>query len=193
MSITKKLIIAVVVLSLALVGVIGGTLAFLVATSNPVTNTLTYGTVTLELSENKKTDKDGLEFTKVVPGDKLDKDPVITVFKGSETCYVYVLIENQLGDVATYNIGSSAWIKVGESGDKVLYRYNEIVDATDADKDLEVFTKLNFADDLVKDDVDDLVGKNIVISAYAHQSENIDDVTVADTSAIAWAGVTAAN
>ena len=73
-----------------------------------------------------------------------------------------------------------------------MYRYNEIVDATDADKDLEVFTKLNFADDLVKDDVDDLVGKNVVISAYAHQAENIDDVTVADTSAIAWAGVTAA-
>ena len=192
MSITKKLIIAVVVLSLALVGVIGGTLAFLVATSNPVTNTFTYGTITLELSENKKTDKDGLEFTKVVPGDKLDKDPVITVFKGSETCYVYVLIENQLGDVATYNIGSSAWIKVGESGDKVLYRYKEIVDATDADKDLEVFTKLNFADELGKDDIDDLVGKEVVIKAYAHQSEHVD-INIADTSAIAWAGVTAAN
>ena len=191
MTTNKKLVIAVVALSLALLCAIGGTLAFLVAQSNVVTNTFTYGTITLELSENNKADKDGLEFTNVVPGDELDKDPVITVVEGSETCYVYVLIDNQLGDAATYNIGL-AWIKVGESGTKVLYRYNEIVDATDADKDLEVFTKLNFADDLVKDDVDDLVGKNVVISAYAHQAENIDDVTVADTSAIAWAGVTAA-
>lgn len=191
MTTNKKLVIAVVALSLALLCAIGGTLAFLVAQSNVVTNTFTYGTITLELSENNKADKDGLEFTNVVPGDELDKDPVITVVEGSETCYVYVLIDNQLGDVATYNIGS-AWIKVGESGTKVLYRYNEIVDATDADKDLEVFTKLNFADDLVKEDVDDLVGKNVVIKAYAHQSKHVD-VTVANTEAIAWAGVTAAN
>ena len=190
MTTNKKLVIPVVALSLALLCAIGGTLAFLVAQSNVVTNTFTYGTITLELSENNKADKDGLEFTNVVPGDELDKDPVITVVEGSETCYVYVLIDNQLGDAATYNIGS-AWIKVGESGTKVLYRYNEIVDATDADKDLEVFTKLNFADDLVKDDVDDLVGKNVVISAYAHQSEHVD-IKTADTSAIAWAGVTAA-
>ena len=191
MTTNKKLVIAVVALSLALLCAIGGTLAFLVAQSNVVTNTFTYGTITLELSENNKADKDGLEFTNVVPGDEWGKDPVITVVEGSETCYVYVLIDNQLGDAATYNIGS-AWTKVGESGTKVLYRYNEIVDATDAAKDLEVFTKLTFADDLVNDEVDDLAGKNVVISAYAHQSDNTDQTT-ADTAAIAWANVTASN
>lgn len=192
MTTNKKLVIAIVALSLAFVCVIGGTLAFLVAESNVVTNTFTYGTITLELSENNKTDKDGLEYTNIVPGDELDKDPVITVVEGSEACYVYVLIDNQLGDAATYNIGST-WIKVGESDTKVLYRYNEIVEATNEDKDLEVFTKLTFVDELVKDDVDELAGKNVVISAYAHQSENIDDVTVANTEAIAWAKVTASN
>ena len=191
MTTTKKLAIAVVALSLALVCVIGGTLAFLVATSNTVTNTFTYGEISLKLWEENKTNESGMNFTNVVPGDEWGKDPVITVVEGSETCYVYVLIDNQLGDAATYNIGS-AWTKVGESGTKVLYRYNEIVDATDAAKDLEVFTKLTFADDLVNDEVDDLAGKNVVISAYAHQSDNTDQTT-ADTAAIAWANVTASN
>lgn len=193
MTTNKKLVIAVIALSLALVCTIGGTLAFLVAKSNTVTNTFTYGQIALELSENNKTDKDGLEFTNVVPGDELDKDPVITVVKGSEACHVYVLIDNQLGDAATYNIDGAVWTKVGEAGTKVLYRYKEIVDAADEAEDLKVFTKLTFDDALDKDAIDKLAGKEVVISAYAHQSENIGSVTVADTGAITWAGVTASN
>lgn len=189
MTTTKKLVIAVVALSLALVCAIGGTLAFLIAESDTVTNTFTYGTITLELSEKNKTDKDGLAFTNVVPGDVLDKDPVVTVVEGSEACYVYVLIDNQLGTAATYNIGEQ-WTKVGESGTKVLYRYNDIVDATKGVKDLAVFTKLKFGSNLVKADVEKLAGKNVVISAYAHQSDNTD-VATANAAAIALAGVTA--
>lgn len=189
MTTTKKLVIAVVALSLALVCAIGGTLAFLIAESDTVTNTFTYGTITLELSEKNKTDKDGLAFTNVVPGDELDKDPVVTVVEGSEACYVYVLIDNQLGTAATYNIGEQ-WTKAGESGTKVLYRYNDIVDATKGVKDLAVFTKLKFGSNLVKADVEKLAGKNVVISAYAHQSDNTD-VATANAAAIAWAGVTA--
>ena len=191
MTTNKKLVIAVVALSLALLCAIGGTLAFLVAQSNVVTNTFTYGTITLELSENNKADKDGLEFTNVVPGDELDKDPVVTVVEGSEACYVYVLIDNQLGTAATYDIDNT-WTKVGESGTKVLYRYASVVDATKAAKDLAVFTKLTFESNLVKADVDSLADKDVVISAYAHQSDNTDQAT-ADNAAIAWAGVTASN
>lgn len=189
MTTNKKLVIAVVALSLVLLCAIGGTLAFLVAQSNVVTNTFTYGTITLELSENNKADKDGLEFTNVVPGDELDKDPVITVVKGSETCYVYVLIDNQLGAAATYNIDGSVWQEVSRSGTKVLYRYNVgngIVDAGTDAQDLAVFTKLTFDTGLDKQAVEGLVGKNVVISAYAHQSEHVD-VGDADTAAIAWA------
>ena len=88
MTTTKKLAIAVVALSLALVCVIGGTLAFLVATSNTVTNTFTYGEISLKLWEENKTNESGMNFTNVVPGDEWGKDPVITVVEGSETCYV---------------------------------------------------------------------------------------------------------
>ena len=191
MTTTKKLVLAVVALSLALISVIGGTLAFLVAESNEVTNTFTYGTIALELSENNKADKDGIEYKNVVPGDVLDKDPVISVVNGSEACYVYVLIDNQLGTAATYDINTN-WVTVGKSGTKVLYRYNNIVDATSADKDLSVFTKLTFDKGLTKDSGESLADKKVVIKAYAHQSDHTD-VATADIAAIAWAGVTATN
>ena len=190
MTTTKKLTIAVVALSLVLVLTIGVTLAFLINESNIVTNTFTYGTIKLELTEDEKNDKDGLEFTDVLPGDELDKDPIVTVAAGSEKCYVYVLIDNQLGTAATYNISATDWTSIGTSGTKTLYRYNAVVDATSTAQDLTVFTKLTFVSDLDNDDIDGLEGKDVVISAYAHQSEHTT-VDVADAAAIAWAGVTA--
>ena len=194
MSLTKKLIIAVVALSLVLVGVISGTLAYLVAESNTVTNTFTYGKIEITLAETKgtqdSTDSTKRNFANIVPGDVIDKDPVVTVAKGSEKCYVYVLIENQLGTAATYNIATNNWIKVGESSTKVLYRYNTVVDARSADQQLTVFTKLTFVTTLDKDGLTSLANKNVVISAYAHQSENTTETT-ATAAAIDWAGVTA--
>ena len=194
MSITKKLIIAVVVLSLALVGVVGGTLAFLIAESNVVTNTFTYGTITIKLTEESKTNTIGMEFSNVIPGDVLTKDPTVTVVKGSEKCYVYVLIDNQLDDAATYNISSSNWeqVPVANSGTKALYRYVSVIDALAEAQDLPVFTTLTFEGSLEKNDLDDLAGKNVVITAYAHQAENLgattaESIAVADAAAIAWA------
>lgn len=191
MTTTKKLTIAVVALAVALVCVVSGTLAFLVAQSNVVTNTFTYGEITINLAETGEgtSTTGGMNFTNVIPGDVLDKEPVVTVEKGSEACYVYVLIDNQLGDAATYNIGPE-WIKVGESDTKVLYRYNTIINVTDADEDeaLTVFTTLTFADSLVWVEDDDKPTGNVVISAYAHQSDNTDEAT-ADAAAITWASV----
>lgn len=191
MTTTKKLAIAVVALSLALVCAVGGTLAFLVAKSGTVTNTFTYGEIAIKLWEENKTNESGMNFTDVVPGDVLEKDPVVTVVEGSEACYVYVLIDNQLGEAASYNIGET-WEHVHESGTKVLYRYTSVVDATEAAQDLTVFTTLTFEADLVKNDVDALADKDVVISAYAHQSDNTDQET-ADAAAIAWAFPTASN
>lgn len=187
MTTTKKLVIAVVALSLALLCTIGGTLAFLVAKSNTVTNTFTYGKIELKVWEDKKTNETGKTYTNVVPGDVLAKDPVVTVTEGSEECYVYVLIDNQLGNAASYNIANT-WIEVGKRGTKVLYRYNTVVDARTSAQDLAVFTTLTFVNTLTKDDVPDLGEKKVVISAYAHQSDNTTE-ELADDAAIKWAEV----
>lgn len=185
MTTTKKLVITVVALSLALVCVIGGTLAFLVATSNTVTNTFTYGKIELELWEGDETNQSGKAYDNVVPGDVLDKDPVVTVTEGSEACYVYVLIDNQLGNAASYNIADT-WTEVGTNDTKVLYRYNTVVDAKEADQDLAVFTTLTFVNTLTKENVAALADKDVVLTAYAHQSDNTT-VNVANDAASAWA------
>ena len=193
MTTTKKLTIAVVALAVALVCVVSGTLAFLVAQSNTVTNTFTYGKIELELAEEEKTNTTGMEFTNVIPGDVLPKDPVVTVKADSEKCYVYVLITNELGNAATYNINTDTstdnyWIEVLETGDSILYRYNKVVDATSTAVYCAVFTELTFATDLDKDAVAGLAGKDVIIQAYAHQAENLGNapITVADGAAKTW-------
>ena len=185
---TKKMMALLLVLTLVLGCAIGGTIAYLVAVSNTVTNTFTYGKIEIELAESNKTDKDGIEYTNVVPGDQLVKDPVVTVKQGSEVCSVYVLIDNQLGTAATYNINTANWIEVATSGTKVLYRYKETVNGQTAAQDLPVFTELTFTSELDKAGIDGLTGKNVVISAYAHQSENTTE-SVATAAAKAWAGM----
>lgn len=193
MTTNKKLVVAVIALSLALVCVVGATLAYLVAQSNVVTNTFTYGEISLELAEANKTDKDGLAFTGVVPGDEINKDPTVTVVKGSEPCYVYVLIENQLGAAATYNIDNATWAQVETFQNAVLYRYNRIVDATTEAKDLPVFTLMNFANTLTKEDIAALKDKNVIITAYAHQSQHTNEAEANESAAIWAAGVLASN
>ena len=200
MTTTKKLVIAVIALSLALICAIGGTLAFLVAETKPVTNTFTYGEISISLWENvldengNVTDEKnyvGIEYGKIVPGDVVNKNPTVTVSEGSEPCYVYVLIENQLGEAASYDIDASKWEEIGESENQRRSRYSVgdgIVNAADADKNLEVFGTLVFSSDLDKNAIGALVGKNVVISAYAHQADNTT-VDFANEAAIEWAKV----
>lgn len=190
MTTTKKLIIAVVALSLALVGVVGGTLAWLSATSETVTNTFTYGTITIKLEETKGDEQtDGsILFSRVLPGAKVAKDPTVTVVEGSEKCYVYVLIDNQLKGSAEYNI-MSTWIEVKTTDTKTLYRYSEVVDAISAEKELPVFTQLTFSEELNADNIPGLANKNVIITAYAHQADNTDMAT-ANAAAESWAFTT---
>lgn len=87
MTTTKKLVIAVVALALALLCAIGGTLAYLVAKSNTVTNTFTYGDINIALKES-----DNLDL-KMIPGKAITKDPKVTVLEDSEACWLFVKVE----------------------------------------------------------------------------------------------------
>lgn len=67
-------------------GVVGGTLAWLTAKSDTVTNTFTTSDITVELKETKT------DF-KMIPGYTIDKDPKATVVSGSEECWLFVKLE----------------------------------------------------------------------------------------------------
>lgn len=82
----KKIIAAVVSLSLVFSMVIGGTLAWLIDKTDSVKNTFTYGDINIDLEEATGPDYE------MVPGNTIAKDPVVTVEAESETCWLFVEI-----------------------------------------------------------------------------------------------------
>jgi len=209
MTTTKKLAIAVVALSLALVCAIGGTLAFLVAESEKVVNTFTYGGIEITLTETKGDVNDNGEhvFGNVVPGATVKKDPMVTVKENSENCYVYAKIENNVvlnGTVVVKcNIDIANWKLIGSRTDDKgsvasLYQYiggdnNGIVAKPSSDTKLPaLFEDVTFSEDIESGDIEilDEITDDIVITAYAHQADNTD-VDTANAAAIKWAEVDA--
>lgn len=78
---TMFMILAVVLI----VGIsVGGTLAWLTAQSETVTNTFATSDIKVELKETT-----GTEY-KMVPGNTITKDPQATVLTGSEECWLFV-------------------------------------------------------------------------------------------------------
>lgn len=105
--------IALMATSMALVAAlaVGGTLAYLTSTDT-VTNTFTVGNVSIKLDE-AKVGTDGKALTgesaervkensyKLMPGHTYDKDPTVTVLKGSESSYVRMLVTVTFGKELT--------------------------------------------------------------------------------------------
>lgn len=91
---TISLLLAVVLL---VGGAIGGTLAWIIAQTNTVTNTFTYGDIDITLEEtDTNLDEDDDPSTnkyEMIPGATIDKDPTVTVLADSEDCWLFVKLE----------------------------------------------------------------------------------------------------
>ena len=198
----RRTLLVVCMMLVVMVGSIAGTVAWLTATSGTVTNTFTTGDINIKLDEavlgatNGSRTEAGNTGYKIIPGAKIAKDPTVTVLEKSEKCYVYALVEDNLlvdgASVATFVV-STNWKAVKTEGNKTLYQYTSIVDASAADQKLDaIFTEVQIADTVIKDKIGQLTNKTVVVNAYAHQSENTDEAT-ADAAAIAWAFPASAN
>lgn len=191
----KKKTIALLMAGVLAVGcVVGGSLAWLVSTPGAVTNTFTVGDINATLDEapvDANGDKtDGPRVTEnaytVIPGDSIDKDPTVHILKGSEKCYVFVCIDDQMNAALTgcaeYTPATN-WTKVEENGSKTVYKYNTVVDASAAQQDLLVFDGVTIdGEKVTKETIETLTGKKIIVNAFAYQAEN---VTEADAQAAA--------
>lgn len=82
----KKILALCLVVVLAITAVTGATLAYFTDTQK-VTNVFTAGNVDITLTEPKW---DPQATHNIMPGASFDKDPTITVAKGSEECYVFL-------------------------------------------------------------------------------------------------------
>ncbi len=81
-----KLIVAVMSFLLLFGGTLGGSLAWLLDSTNDLANTFTTSDISVELKETEN------EF-KMIPGWTIDKDPNAKVSSGSEDCYLFIKIE----------------------------------------------------------------------------------------------------
>lgn len=188
----KKLAIALVCI-LLVVGIVGGTLAWLTDTTESVTNTFTIGDIDITLKESENLD------LKMIPGWTIDKDPVVTVLKDSEDCWLFIKVEESenLDDYITYEIDPNNWTKLEgvEGVDNVYYCYAKDITA---DRAIKVLGYTDEAGEfhpnqvLVNDTVteammEDLKGENatqptLTFTAYATQyyKNNTENFTPAE-------------
>ena len=112
----KKFIVLTVVIGILLTVAVSGTLAWIMAVSNPVENTFTVGNVQITLTETT-----GDQY-KMIPGVAVDKDPTVTVKAGSDACWLFVKIEKSPNfDAYLSFLTEDGWnALVGEDG--VYYR-----------------------------------------------------------------------
>ena len=179
----KKSIAVVLALVLLVCCAVGGVLAWLTDTTDPVENTFTVGNVNIDLTETK-------DDFKMVPGNTIDKDPKVTVVGGSEACWLFVKVdestEPQLSKYIAYTVDSTVWKALpGEEG---VY-YCEVPASAD-NQEFNVLTgnKVTVKTDVTKTMMDSISGENapkptLTFTAYACQKANFD------TAAAAWAEV----
>ncbi len=195
----KKMSMKVVTLVLAAVLVfgcaVGGTLAWLQDTTDPVVNTFTEGKVDIDLYEtpvNGGTNK--ANTYKMVPGDVLDKDPTVVVKKGSEACWLFVKVEeiNDVDTFLTYSVDTTVWTPlVDTNGDGVADNgvyYKEITAYTAADTEYNVLTgkQVTVKTGVVMADMEKIDASNypqLKFTAFAIQSANIADANNNGTAA----------
>lgn len=168
---TRKALLLGVCAVLLVTASVLGTMAYLTATTDTITNTFTVGKVAITLDETKG--GENREF-KMVPDNTIDKDPKVTVKEGSEDCYLFVRLEksNNFDDFLTYEM-AVGWEKL-EGVDDVYYREVTSADmgkALDVLKDNQVKVLKTVTNEMMEQ------AKNnqptLKITAYACQKANV--------------------
>ncbi len=104
-GVSKRTVAILLALVLVIGCAVGGTLAWLTAKTSEVTNTFSPSDINITLTETWNTDSNGDDkndswSAKLVPGYSYKKDPVVTVEKDSEKCYLFVKFDQ--GNAAQY-------------------------------------------------------------------------------------------
>lgn len=173
-SVSSKAFAAVLALVLVLGCALGGTVAWLVAKSDPVVNTFTYGDININLEETT-----GSSY-KIIPGVDIAKDPKVTVEADSEACWLFVKVEETgtfVDGKVTYSIADGWTALTGQPG--VYYRE---VGAVTADTDFYVLKDnvVKVSDTLTKEDIKDITTRpTLTFTAYAVQKDGIADAATA--------------
>ena len=188
-SVGMKTFVAMLALVLVIGCAVGGTVAWLVSSTNAVVNTFTYGDINITLTETT-----GNAY-KIIPGVDINKDPKVTVKKDSEACWLFVKVEEKgtfVDDKVTYSI-ATGWTR-GDGTNIPANVYYREVNAVTADTSFYVLKGnteypngvVTVSEDLTKAEVNSITAENqpkLTFTAYAVQRDGIADVDTAWTKA----------
>lgn len=183
-----KIFVAALALVIVFGAVVGGTLAWLMDTTDTIENVFTVGNVDISLAETKGNFNGGTGKTefKMIPGANIEKDPKVTVEVGSEASWVFVKIEDDNNDlpngekIVKYT-KASGWseLKINDETVEGVY-YRESPDLSDAliTPNPEVYDVFAGNTVLINGDIemDMFTGNNdpeLSITAYACQKQGL--------------------
>lgn len=175
-GVSTKVFLSLLALVLVVGCAVGGTIAWLTATTDPVVNTFTYGKINIELTETKPENKKAT----IIPGVNISKDPKVTVKAGSEACWLFVKVVEGgtfVADKVTYSI-ADGWTALDATNHPGVY-YRE-VNAVTADTDFYVLkdNMVTVSEELTKAEVNSVATQpTLTFTAYAVQKDGINTAT----------------
>jgi len=183
----KRMLTLVAAMALVLCIGIGATYAWLTDKTDPITNTFTTGNVSIELEEPNF---DQNEEHVIIPGHVCAKDPTVTVLEGSQPCYVFIGVKNELviGEnvVGTYEV-NEGWTQIAEENGIIVYMYDDAVSA--GTEVPALFDAILYSGELITEaNIETLNNKSITVQAYAHQA-NGEGMTIETAKAAAIAAL----
>ena len=200
-GVSTRAFVALLALVLVIGCAAGGTVAWLVATTDSVTNTFTYGDINITLTENAGgADK---QF-KIIPGVDIEKDPKVTVKAGSEACWLFVKVEEAFWPTPTETVGENTvrkvnyaiadgWTKLNGTNIPANVYYRE-VSAEDAKNGVSYNVLagdttypngvVTVSENLTKEEIKEIAAQpKLTFTAYAVQKDGIADADTAWTKA----------
>lgn len=200
----KKKLMTVLALVLVIAMSVAGTYAYLTS-QDTVTNTFTVGNVQIKLDEAKanadgslvpNADRVKANEYKLLPGHKYNKDPMVTVLKGSENSYVKMTVTftkaaeldaifapNGADMTSIFNGYNSAnWelknvTKDTENNTRTYeFWYKDTVEALNADVALDaLFDSITVPGTITNAQLATIKGMTITVNAYAIQADGFAD------------------
>lgn len=187
-SVSMKVVVLILAIVLLVGAAAGGTLAWLIASTNTVTNTFTVGDINIDLTETVNGEiKSALTTAvtnngfKMVPGTDLSKNPKVTVKANSEDCWLFIKVDAQNGVVLEGKSGSDDYITyvmadgwTAVSGANGVYCREVSTSTTDQEFDVLKDNKVHVLDTVTKAMMETAKTSQptLTFTAYAVQKAN---------------------
>lgn len=185
----SKKILAIIVAAFAII-ITGGVIAYLTDTDT-ATNTFTVGAVSIDLTEDNW---NATNAQNVVPGQVIAKDPKIAN-TGSNSAYVYLKVEEPVvnlsaggtGPLFTYTANTTNWTQLststsGSTKTTVYYYKTALASGSTTQALFNNVTVAGFDQGTVTG------SKNIVVTAYAIQSNDLPSGTTISSAYATYFG-----